>query len=116
MTQKIVINVCHGGFGLSDAATALYGKLTHQNLVRGSVSVFRRSSWYVDTISDSSYFFDSLIPRDCPHLVQVVEQLGESANSRYSELKVVEIPDDVQWHICEYDGREHIAENHRTWE
>jgi len=27
----------------------------------------------------------------------------------------VEIPDDVKWHIHEYDGLEHVAEDHRTW-
>jgi hypothetical protein len=30
-------------------------------------------------------------------------------------LRIVEIPDGVEWHISEYDGIEHIAENHRTW-
>jgi hypothetical protein len=28
---------------------------------------------------------------------------------------VVEIPDDVNWQVEEYDGMEHIAEKHRTW-
>jgi hypothetical protein len=44
-----------------------------------------------------------------------VQELGEKANDRFSKLKIVEIPDDVQWEIQEYDGWEHIAENHRTW-
>lgn len=26
-----------------------------------------------------------------------------------------EVPDDVQWQIEEYDGREWVAETHRTW-
>jgi hypothetical protein len=47
--------------------------------------------------------------------VQVVEELGDEANGRCSELSVVEIPDGVQWEIVEYDGLEHIAEQHRTW-
>jgi len=33
----------------------------------------------------------------------------------YSDLKVVEIPDGVNWYIEEYDGLEHVAERHRTW-
>ena len=33
----------------------------------------------------------------------------------YSDLKVVEIPDDINWYIEEYDGLEHVAERHRTW-
>jgi len=48
-------------------------------------------------------------------LVQVVEELGDIASDGYSELSVVEIPDDVEWYIEEYDGMEHIAEQHRTW-
>jgi len=24
------------------------------------------------------------------------------------------VPDDVKWHIHEYDGLEHVAEDHRT--
>ena len=95
MTQKIVINKCFGGFGLSDDAIDLYKILT------GTPSV--------------KDVYDWAIPRDDAILIQIVEQLGERANSRYGELAIVEIPDDVEWHIHEYDGMEHIAENHRTW-
>lgn len=55
------------------------------------------------------------IERNDPLLVQVVEELGEEANGSCAELKVIEIPDDVSWHVEEYDGYEHIAEDHRTW-
>lgn len=55
------------------------------------------------------------IKRDDHFLIQVVEELGEAANSHFAELKVVEIPDGVDWEIDEYDGSEHIAEKHRTW-
>ncbi len=48
-------------------------------------------------------------------LIEVVEMLGEKANGSHAELKIVEIPDDVKWQIEEYDGSEHIAEQHRTW-
>jgi len=58
---------------------------------------------------------DRDIARNDPLLVQVVEELGEDANTRFSNLKVVEIPDDVAWEIDEYDGYEHVAETHRTW-
>jgi hypothetical protein len=85
-------------------------------LVRGPDFVLGKSTWYTHTIADENFFYDGNIPRDCEHLVQVVQQLGESANSRYSDLKIVTIPDDVEWHIAEYDGWEHVAEDHRTWE
>ena len=48
-------------------------------------------------------------------LVQVVEELGDKASGRCAELKVVSIPDDVEWAVEEYDGLEHIAQKHETW-
>jgi len=44
-----------------------------------------------------------------------VEELGEKANGQCADLKIVEIPDDVEYEIEEYDGVEWVAENHRTW-
>lgn len=55
------------------------------------------------------------LKRDDPLLVQIVEELGKSANSRFASLKIVEIPSDVNWKIDEYDGWETIHEVHRTW-
>ena len=54
--------------------------------------------------------------RTDPLLVQVVEELGEEANGRFAELKVIEIPDDVQWELAEYDGIESVHEVHRSWD
>jgi hypothetical protein len=53
--------------------------------------------------------------RTCPALVKVVEELGSAANGTFAKLSVVEIPDDVEFEISEYDGNEHVAEKHRTW-
>ena len=55
------------------------------------------------------------IARNDPKLVECVEKLGEEANDAYAELKVVEIPDDVNWEIGEYDGLEWVEEVHRRW-
>ena len=41
--------------------------------------------------------------------------MGEHSWGPHAELLVVEIPDDVEWYIEEYDGREWIAERHRVW-
>lgn len=62
-----------------------------------------------------SYFSDKDIPRDDPALIQTVKELGEKVNTIFSDLKIVEIPDGTDWIIDEYDGSEHIAENHNTW-
>lgn len=53
--------------------------------------------------------------REDPLLIQAIEELGEEANGRCAKLKIVEIPDDVEYEIEEYDGNEHIAEVHKTW-
>ena len=90
--MKIVINTCYGGFGLSKEALALYNERS------GAVVTY-----------------DFNIKRDDPILVEIVEQLGEAAGHCFAELKVVEIPDDVEWEIGDYDGKELIAEKHRTW-
>jgi hypothetical protein len=90
--MKIVINKCYGGFGLSKEAEKLYvQKKNISGPLRGDIL------------------------RNDSVLVEVVETLGDKASGKYSELEVVEIPDDVtDWRIEEYDGWEHIAEG-RTW-
>lgn len=92
--QRIVINDCYGGFGLSTRALEEYKKLAGI------------------TKND---FYDSQIPRDDPYLIQIVRNLGMSANGSHANLKIVEIPGDVEWIVQDYDGVEWIAEKHRTW-
>ena len=50
-------------------------------------------------------------------LVEVVEELGEDANNRFSELHVVEIPDDVaeDYVIDDYDGIETLHKRTEEW-
>jgi hypothetical protein len=49
-------------------------------------------------------------------LIAVIEEMGVAeASGKYAEITIVEVPDDVKWHIDEYDGIEHVAEDHRTW-
>jgi hypothetical protein len=60
-------------------------------------------------------FTDRDVARDDPYLVAVVEELGDAASGRHANLKVVDVPDDVNWYIEDYDGLEWVAERHRTW-
>ena len=48
-------------------------------------------------------------------LIKVIETLGNEADGNFSSLEIVEIPDDVEWEIDEYDGSETIEEVHRSW-
>ena len=98
-TFKVVINACFGGFGLSGEARAMWRE-------RKGITADARAT-YADELA-----------RDDADLIAVVEELGEKANSTYSQLKVVEVPmwlTEKGWTIEEYDGWEHIAENHQTW-
>lgn len=90
--QKIVINACFGGFGLSQSAI----------------------DWFKEKHDIEVDQYD--IERDDPKLVECVEALGSKvASGECSKLKVVEVPGGVKWEIEEYDGRECVAEAHDTW-
>lgn len=142
--MKVVINRCHGGFGLSKEACQRYWDIKGTQvwieddvkfkslglftvwllppeerieLKEGedfySMSMEDRQS-YNKTYSEQTWDYHD-VERNDPLLVQVVEELGDKANGGHAELAVVEIPDEVQWTVEEYDGWEHIAEQHRTW-
>jgi hypothetical protein len=112
---KIVINSDYGGFSLSDEAILEYGRLKGLNLVKDENTSWSVSIFYKDSVAKENYFEDREIPRNDPALVEVVEVLGEAANGFAANLKIVEIPEDVDWCIEENDGREWVAEKHRTW-
>ena len=110
---RVVINKCFGGFSLSNAAVQRYGELAGLNLVSIDKGYF--NLWYIDSVDDENFFSMYNIDRDDPILIQVVEELGESSWGGAAELKVIEIPDNVEWEIEEYDGQEWVSEVHRTW-
>ena len=92
--RAIVINRCYGGFGLSQAARELLAQRKNISMEKFNI-------------------FD--IRRDDKDLVAVVQELGAEVNTVHSELKIVEIPEDVKWYIDEYDGMEAVHEAHRSW-
>ena len=53
--------------------------------------------------------------RTDPLLIEVVEQLGAAANGDCAELKVIEIPDGIEYEIQEYDGNESVHQVHASW-
>lgn len=140
-SRKVVVNRCHGGFGLSDAALRAYAArkgLTLYPESDGRVGIvtywtappeertgvlrdddFRAATQEVRIASNARHseltIYDRDIARDDADLVAVVEAMGDEASGRFARLEVVEIPADVKWRIEEYDGSEWIAEEHRTW-
>lgn len=139
--MKIVINTEFGGYGLSEQAMLNYCALKGISVwiernTEYDMNVYwtvpreerlkeiEEEAWFKMSLDarqaynekiTSQRIYESDIPRNDPCLVEVVETLGDAANGRYASLKVVEIPDDVDWEIAEYDGSEWVAEKHRTW-
>ncbi len=122
--QKIVINTWDSGLFLSDKAFELY--LEKKNIKYYKVMEEPHSRYYripkeeynklKRTEKNKNYLSQYDINRADPILIEIIEELGEDADSNWSNLKIVEIPDDVEWEIEEYDGVERVAEKHRTWD
>lgn len=53
--------------------------------------------------------------RTDPLLIEVIEELGDAANGSCAKLKVIEIPDGIEYEIEEYDGNESVHEVHQSW-
>lgn len=129
--QAIVISKCYGGFGLSRAAILRYAtikgvkvypyrdKFSMQHNTDPKNDLFMH--WATVRVEDGgecpeeAYWNPRSIARDDLALVQVVREMGADANTQFSNLKVVEIPDGIEWDIEEYDGREWVAEKHEVW-
>lgn len=118
--MKVVINRCFGGFGLSHDAIMKWSEYSGVKLYPVIDNREYFSDYYTHYHTDPSHSKDSYwseynLKRDDPALVRVVEEMGKDSWGNYAELKVVEIPDDVDWYIHEYDGSESVHEMHRSW-
>ena len=138
--MEIVINVCYGGFGLSNLAIIKIAEL------QGKKVYFYKQNKYnfrdgkseyikVDGLKDNSLFVMAGYKdlgettnklwkdddwfnggdRTDKNLIKVVKDLGKAASGSCANLKVIKIPDDVNWEISEYDGFETVEEAHRSW-
>lgn len=141
--MKVVINKCYGGFGLSHEAVMRYfeikgitvypeqGKTLWKFWTYWTVKPEDRieskegEDFYKLPIEERAAYnkahseqtiYERDIERNDPAVVQAVEELGDKANGDHAELVVVNIPDGIEYSIEEYDGMEHVAEAHRTWE
>jgi hypothetical protein len=133
--MKVVINTCYGGFDLSHEAMMMYAEkkgiklypyMTNEEgeyvpIKDGDdLNCFNRCSWYMRTyfIKDdpnSELFSEHNINRADPALIATIEALKEKANGSGAKLKIVEIPEGIEWEVTEYDGREQVEEKHRVW-
>ena len=115
--MKIAINKCFGGFQLSPLAEKLIAerkgiRIVFKNGFTGDEVSFEDviKSWRVDIYSNLED-----LKRNDPDLIAVIEEIGQKANTPVSDICIVEIPDDVEWVVEEYDGMEWISEKHRVW-
>ena len=120
--MKVVINRCFGGFGLSAEAFEefLRRKGVEFDIVETDRSFgFSGKDYYYKGFAgvDEKMIceYDLYENRADPALVSVVEDMGEKANGWAAELKVVDVPDGVEWDVHENDGLEWVAEKHRIW-
>lgn len=124
--MKVVINACFGGFSVSKAAaehmaangcpvaTAELAEYDAKMTDPSKQDEFEQRwgfRWYGYGHTDGGGGY----VRNSPQLVAAVEALGDAASGDCARLRVVEMPDGVEWTIEEYDGNEHVAEVHRTW-
>ena len=87
---EIMLNVCFGGFGLSDEA----------------MDEYRKQCPGKEDIDDYT------IDRHDPVMVNIVKEIGtRSAGSAFAEIRLVSIPSQYvkYYSIHEYDGRESVA-------
>lgn len=93
---KIAYNACYGGFDLSIEAAELYEKLSGRKL--GRLMIGDRK--YVSGAGG--------LERDDQYLIEVIETLGDKANTRVSKLAIKDIPEGTLYRIDGYDGYESV--------
>lgn len=108
--MKVVINSCYGGFSISKEAAEFMAARGNQQAIEElekSLTEEYKGNWYGYVCTED---------RANPDLVAAVEELGsEVASGSLAKLKVIQIPDGIEWEIEEYDGTEWVAEKHETW-
>ena len=137
--KKVILNKCFGGFDVSKEAYMLYAKKKRLTLYLYESEFINRKFIYKKVNDDNSIFRHYFIKdmgdnveisnedyekyclylkdehREDPILIEVVEELGEKASGRFGNLKVVEIPDDLEYVIDEYDGIETLHQKVEEW-
>lgn len=118
--MKIAINTKHGSFDLSEKAVLRYAELAgikvykrqiYSSMIEWITIPVKEYKELLETTGNLSLSAYTLnISRNDPILIQVIEELGKECNTDWSSIKVVEIPDDIEWEINDYDGVETVVE------
>lgn len=113
--MKVVINKQYGGFSLSKESVIRLREMGHEMALKHPVYIGEKFDDGSVLQNDNFDGYLREIPRNDPMLIQVIEEMGDSANGFCATLRIIEIPDDVDFDVEEYDGLEWIAEKRRTW-
>lgn len=137
--KKVILNKCYGGFDISKEAYMLYAKkkgltlyLYESNYISPRKFIYKKTNdetlfihYFTKDMGDNVEISNEDYEKYClylreehredPVLIEVVEELGEKANGRFGYLKVVEIPDDLDYVIDEYDGIETLHQKVEEW-
>lgn len=138
--KKVILNKCYGGFDVSKEAYELYAKKKGLTLYQYESELissekkfaYKRATkeslfnhYFTKDFGDYAYISNEDYEkynlylredhREDPVLIEVVEELGDKANGRFGELRIVEIPDDLDYVIDEYDGIETLHQKVQEW-
>ena len=135
--KEVVINSCYGGFGLSPKAIKRYLELkgkecfvylnnvkleTDEKIEKNKNRIFLE--YYTKDFGEIVAYNENIkefrfsiydLDREDKDLIRVIKELGAKADGTSSKLKIIEIPEDIEYTIEEYDGIESIEEVHRSW-
>ena len=101
--MKVVINKCYGGFGVSKAVYDELGKDWD------GYGYLNNKTFGIESDNYMAY-------RSHPDLIAAIEKIGEDeASGRLAKIRIVDIPDGIEWALDNYDGIESIHEAHRSW-
>lgn len=132
--MKIVINSCYGGFSLSPKGERRYLELkglksyfytqskytfrdgeseyTRIDNIDDVPDIFFYCTTYDQGASISDFpediFRPSMLKRNDPILIQVIEELGAESFGKCAKLKIVDIENGRWFKIDEYDGYESV--------
>jgi hypothetical protein len=142
--MEIIINRCYGGMGFSPLAHHEYAKrkgyqvffykqtgykhngneeyrqmtLEEAQNFKGFLNILKKDyGQVINHMADNEnyIFLDRDEIRTDKDMIEIVKELKEKANGQHALLDIVDIPDDVEYEINEYDGVESVHEKHRSW-
>lgn len=104
--MKVLINRCHGGYGISSKAAIEWLERTNTTF-----TVLEDDGYHFNVEIDGERCYMDYIERNDPVLLQIFEEKGSQfVSGPFAELEIAEIPDGANYSIGEYDGREWVSD------